>query len=428
MFVSVLVVQLVCLSAIIKKYGVIRILNENIRENAKPFVSRGIFTSTTGSQRKNAMSDIPDDVAETPAISQTEFEKITALVSAGFQIEEAFMENYVPTYYLKQSQETKQAFLRLLKNLRPLKLIALLRRKEKRIVLKVIAKPPVKPNNVLLNWILFLATIGTTFYTGYILSERFVEQGIMSNQFVGGAAFSIAIIAVLGMHEMGHKLTADRKGIDATPPYFIPGPPPMGGLLGIGTFGAVIMQKSLPPNRDALFDVGSSGPIIGFFIATIVSIIGLLLSPVLPITQPMDFLPSPLIFDLFAVYLVRLPDNYYVLLHPVAFAGWVGMVVTMLNLLPAAMLDGGHAARSLLGEKTRLVLTVLSIFLLVAAGFVPMAIFVIFIAMFRHPGPLDDVSPLSTGRKLVAVGLVAIFVLCSYLHYFVFLLLRLLGL
>ena len=79
-------------------------------------------------------------------------------------------------------------------------------------------------------------------------------------------------MAVLGTHEMGHKITANKKGIATTPPYFIPGPPPL------GTFGGVIMQKSLPPNKDALFDVGADGPIAGFIIATIVSIIGLTLT------------------------------------------------------------------------------------------------------------------------------------------------------
>jgi membrane-associated protease RseP (regulator of RpoE activity) len=248
----------------------------------------------------------------------------------------------------------------------------------------------------------------------------------MPNQWVGGAAFSVAILVVLGMHEMGHKLTADRKGIDATPPYFIPGPPTMPGILGIGTFGAVIMQKSLPPNKDALFDIGANGPLLGFVLATVITAIGLVLSPIFPITEPMDFLPSPLIFELFAMFMISLPADHYILLHPIAFAGWVGMIVTMLNLLPAAMLDGGHVSRSLFGEKARIVLTILSFVMLILADFWPMAIFLLFIAMHKHPGPLDDVSSLSRSRKLLAVGLVVVFVLCSYVHYYIFALLELL--
>jgi membrane-associated protease RseP (regulator of RpoE activity) len=98
----------------------------------------------------------------------------------------------------------------------------------------------------------------------------------------------------------------------------------------------------------------------------------------------------------------------------------------MLNLLPAAMLDGGHIARSLFGEKTRVVLTALSIVSLIFVS-PPMAIFVLFLSMYKHPGPLDDVSSLSTSRKLWAIVTVVIFVLCSFLHYLVFGLIELLS-
>ena len=337
-----------------------------------------------------------------------DFEKLTSIVSAEFQLEECLIEKMVPTYYLKQPQETKQAFLKLLKNLESMNLIALLRTKNERIVLKIVPKPPTKPSNIMVNWILFFATIGTTFLTGYMLS------GDLTNPLVGGATFTIAIMAILGTHEMGHKLTADKKGIEATPPYFIPGPPSFPGFLGIGTFGAVIMQKSLPPNKDTLFDVGASGPIVGFILAAIVSLVGLLFSPLFPIEGPMNFLPAPLIFELLAIFVVKLPPDFYISLHPVAFAGWVGMIVTMLNLLPAAMLDGGHVARSLVGEKTRNVLTFLSILLLILVGFWPMAFFLLFISMYKHPGPLDDVSSLSASRKLLTIVLIVIFVLCSF--------------
>jgi len=365
------------------------------------------------------MSDIPDEKAEVPVV-QTEFERITTLVSTEFQVEEALLEHGLPTYYLKLPQETKQAFLKLLKNLEPLNLIAILRRQEKRIVLKIIPKPQVKRSNILINWLLFLATIGTTFATGYMLSEGITDP------FIGGITFTVAIMTVLGLHELGHKITANKKGVDATPPYFIPGPPPLGGFLGIGTFGAVIVQKSLPPNRDALFDIGSSGPILSFILAAIVTAVGLLFSPIKYSAELLPSLPVPLLFSLLADALVVVPappldkPYAYIMLHPMAFAGWVGMVVTMLNILPAAMLDGGHVARSLVGEKARVVLTMLSLLLLILEGFWPMALFVLFMSMYKHPGPLDDVSSLSTKRKLLTVFLIAIFVLCSFPIYLFF--------
>jgi membrane-associated protease RseP (regulator of RpoE activity) len=370
------------------------------------------------------MAARPDETPQTPPFQQSDFERITLVVTEQFQIEESLMEHGLPTYYLKYPQETKLPFLKLLKNLESMNLIAFLRRADGRVVLKIIPKPPVKKSNILWNWALLFATIGTTLLTGYILSLDFVDRGLMSSPFIGAGAFTVAIMTILGSHEMGHKLTSNRNGIDATPPYFIPGPPPIGAVLGIGTFGAVIMQKSLAPNKDSLFDVGSSGPIIGFILAAIVSVIGLMLSPWVPPTG--GSLPAPLFFDL-ALLAMKGPANYYILLHPVAFAGWVGMLVTMLNLLPAAMLDGGHVARSILGDKARTVLTFLSILMLIVTDFWPMAILVLFMSMYRHPGPLDDVSPLSTRRKVLVVGLIVIFFLCSYLHVYILYLLQLLG-
>jgi membrane-associated protease RseP (regulator of RpoE activity) len=373
------------------------------------------------------MTETPNGKEEPFVFQQSDFEKITTLVAAEFQIEESLMENGVPTYHLKQPQETKQPFLKLLKSLNSINLIAALRRIDGRIVLRVIPKPPVKPSNVMINWILFFATIATTFVNGYLLSENLV------NPFIGGAAFTVAIMTILGLHELGHKITANRQGVEATPPYFIPGPPSVFGLLGFGTFGAVIMQKSFPPNRDSLFDIGASGPVLSFVLSIVATAIGLLFSPV---TFSSELLPSfqlPLLFGLLTEAIVAVPlpppgmPYAYVTLHPVAFAGWVGMLVTMLNLLPVATLDGGHVSRSLVGDKARTVLAFFSIFLLVIEGFWSMAIFVLFIAMYRHPGPLDDVSSLSTNRKLGAIGLIVVFVLCSFLYYYFFLLLQLLG-
>ena len=343
------------------------------------------------------MSEIPSEPAEEVPFAQAEFEQITTMASENFQIEEALLEHNIPTYYLKQPQETKQAFLRLLKKLEPMNFIAILRRHDGRIVLKIIPKPSTKPSNVLINWLLFFATIGTTFVTGYLLSVGLIDP------IFGGATYALAIMAVSGVHEMGHKLTANKEGIEATPPYFIPGPPPM---LGFGTFGAVIFQKSLPPNKDMLFDIGSSGPIFGFIVATIVTAVGMTMAiPAVPPPEGGTLLPTPLlsilIYELlfnFGVAPSAPPEPQKLFMHPVELAGWFGMVVTMLNLLPAAMLDGGHVARSLAGEKTRTVLMVLSIVLLIVSGFWLMAVFILFIGMQRHPGPLDDVSSLSTSR------------------------------
>jgi len=356
------------------------------------------------------MSEIPSDIADAKTFQQADFEKITQLVAAEFQIQEALLEQGTPTYYLALPQETKQAFLRLLHRLEEMNLIAFLRKEDGRIVLKVVPKPPVKPSNPRTNVILLLATVATTFFTGYI---GFPETGI--HPILSGAIFSAAILMVLGIHEMGHKLTANKKKIDATSPYFIPGPPPL------GTLGAVIMQKSLPRNRDALFDVGANGPIAGFIVALVFSAIGLLLlipAPTPPDAGTLSLMPTSWILLAQAFsglnLLPHAPPNGVLLLHPITWAGWAGMVVTMLNLLPAAMLDGGHVARSTLaGDKSRLVLTFASVALLLFVGteFMLMAFLIVFMSMFKHPGPLDDVSSLSRNRKLLTVALVAVFIL-----------------
>jgi membrane-associated protease RseP (regulator of RpoE activity) len=195
------------------------------------------------------------------------------------------------------------------------------------------------------------------------------------------------------------------------------------------------MQKSLPPNKDSLFDIGANGPVVGFIIAAITVAVGFPFSTYTLIPADSATLPAPLLFDVVRMFLHPLGTPpvaaagqvVAIDLHPVAFAGWVGLLVTMLNLLPAAMLDGGHVARALIGTRLRLVLTGFSILILVVAGFIPMALFVLFLAFYRHPGPLDDVSGLSRGRKLFTVGLVVIFILSSYLHILVLYLLQLFG-
>jgi len=342
-----------------------------------------------------------------PAIGVDQFDQISGAVESEFSVEEKLMELGVPTFYVRVREDSKDAFLRLVKKLDEMKLLPVLRRIGERTVLRVVPKPQTHPSRPMINIILLLATIGTTFLSGYLLSLSLPDN--ILNPYIGATEFTAAILAILGAHEMGHKLTSNRHSVEATYPYFIPGIPP------IGTFGAVIQQKSLSPNRDALFDLGASGPVIGFIVTIIVTAIGVILSPVVH-TLPSNttVISVPLLFDLLEHALVHAPamSESYFLFHPVAFAGYVGMIVTMLNLLPTGMLDGGHTVRSLLGDKARWVLTFLSIAVLFVFQYWLMLFLVLFLSAFKHPGPLDDVSKLSNGRKLFALFLIAIFVLC----------------
>ncbi len=339
------------------------------------------------------------------------FEQLRGIVESEFTIEEGLIEYDVPTFYVRLGQGSKKAFLRLIKRLDAFALVPVLRDKEGKVVLQTVPKPPVKSSRRIINWVLFLATIGTTLVTGYILSLGLIDP-------LGGAVmFAVALLAILVSHEMGHTLAARMHGVESTLPYFIPGPP---WPFGFGTFGAVIQQKSLAPNRDALFDLGVSGPIVGFVVTVIVTIIGLQMSFVGPPPQEAFYIPVSLLFQFIAEALLSPRSGMAVMLHPVAFAGWVGMLVTTLQLVPIGMFDGGHAVRSLLGQKARGALTFISLMILLLLGQPIMAILAFLLSRYKHPGPLDDVSKLTIGRKLATIILVLIFVLCAISFWFIF--------
>jgi len=334
-----------------------------------------------------------DDYLTDP-VGVTPFEQVQVMVESEFDVEESFVDHTIPTFHVRYREDSKEAFLRLMKRLESLELIPLLRQKEEKVVLRVLQKPPTKPNRNIINIALFFATLGTVFVSGYYQSA----------DILGALLFTGAIMAILGSHEMGHKLLAEKHEVEATYPYFIPGLPP------IGTFGALIQQKALPPNKDALFDIGFTGPITGFIIAAIVTIIGTQLSVRVPLDPDALYIPVPLLFQFIVTLFPPSGTGGAIQLHPVAFAGWVGMVVTMLNLVPSGMFDGGHVARSLMGSKAHQILSYLGIALLVVIWW-PMAILALFFSAAKHPGPLDDVSKLTNSRKLGAIGLVAVFIL-----------------
>jgi membrane-associated protease RseP (regulator of RpoE activity) len=338
----------------------------------------------------------------------SQFDRIEPLVASEFFVEEALVEHGVPTFYVKVKPETKQAFVRLLKKLREVGATPMMRVKDGRALIKVVPKPETKPSRPIINVILLLLTIATVSITGYTLSEGLENYGV--DPLVGAASFTLALLGILGVHEMAHKLSANHQGMEASLPYFIPGPP----SFGIGTFGAVIIQKETAPNRDALFDIGVSGPIAGFIVAVFVSAIGLSISPVEPLTGTFTGgLPIPPLFLLLMYALVKAPGSYVVYLHPVAFAGWLGMFITLLNLLPTGMLDGGHTLRSVINnDSARTAFTAVSILTLLIIQQWLMLALVLFLSMYKHPGPLDDVSKLSGKRKMVAVLLLLIFALC----------------
>lgn len=191
----------------------------------------------------------------------------------------------------------------------------------------------------LVNGFLFLATVLTTTATGAL----HVHADGRIAPIADGLPFSVPLLAILLCHEFGHYFAARRHGVPASLPYFVPLPPWFGFL---GTMGAVIRMPESPADRRKLFDIAVAGPLAGLVVAIPVLIYGLSKSPVLPMS-PLALQEGNSLLYLGLKYLQTgrwLPDGVYdVQLHPTAFAGWAGLLLTMLNLLPFGQLDGGHA-------------------------------------------------------------------------------------
>ncbi len=266
--------------------------------------------------------------------------------------------------------------------------------------IKIATKPDRGESRIHINVVLFLVTIVSTITAGYLFEGSIVD----------GVAFCIAIMAIIGTHETAHYFAAKKHDVKATLPYFIPAP------TLIGTFGAVINVKSAIPNKNALFDLGVSGPIAGILVTIPVLIIGFSLSHVAPL-QPgaMTFYPPLLMQIIMSFTAPQIPTGYDVYMHPVAFAGWVGIIITMLNLMPVAVLDGGHISRSLFNQRIHYYVSIAGILVTIILGWYVMAalmaVFVIFIAR-KHPGALDNVTKITTKRKVIAILAGVIFVLC----------------
>lgn len=314
-----------------------------------------------------------------------------------------------PVFLLHTAQGLRDVFLELQRRLAPLGLLPLLRARGDRPTLVLIPKPAPGRWAWQTNVLLFLATAATTYYAGYLQSASLVRAGLLTDAVGGGIAFSVAVLAILVAHEMAHKLVALSHGIDASLPYFLPMIPP------IGTMGAVIMTRTPAPNRDSLMDLGASGPIAGFLVAIPVLIYGVTRSFIISPDRLQDVIsiPDPLLIrGLIRLVLNPSPDAV-VLGHPVLFAGWIGLIVTSINLLPAGMLDGGHAIRAVFGARVHTVLSYAGAVLAAVMGFYPMAILIVLLMRRGHVGPLDDVSPVSPSRYLIGIVLVVVFVLSA---------------
>lgn len=250
--------------------------------------------------------------------------------------------------------------------------------------------------------LLFVATVATTLFVGAL--QQGVNPFADPASLVSGWPFSLSLLSILGVHELGHYFTARRYGVQVTLPYFIPAP------IGLGTFGAFIKMKSPIGDRQSLFDIGIAGPIAGLCLAVPILMMGLTMSEIVPAHGEVGIsLGSPLLFTFVQeLTLGPIPEGMDILLHPVAFAGWIGFFVTALNLIPLGQLDGGHIAYALLGrhsEKVAFFTAIVLVFLGIRfwPGWLFWA-FLGFILGFRHPPTMNEVTPLDPRRRLLAFG------------------------
>ncbi len=335
-------------------------------------------------------------------------EEFRTLVDTYFPVDEVWYDGGWPAFTVRVPGDSKDRFLRLRRALEPMGYLPLLRRRNGVTLLALTPRPARGQWRWPVNLLLFVATLGTTFYAGYLQAVPLVQGGYLTSAVAGGLAFSASLMVILVTHEMGHKVVSIVRGIDSSLPYFLPMAPP------IGTMGAVIVTRTPAPNRDALMDLGASGPIAGFLVAIPLLIIGIAKSFIIPAQgfEGISF-PEPILLTLLIRLILHPPEGAIVLGHPVLFAGWFGLLVTSINLLPGSMLDGGHAVRALFGARLHRILSWIAAALAAFLGYLPMALIILLLTRRGHPGPLDDVSPASPSRIVLGVALLLILILSA---------------
>lgn len=338
---------------------------------------------------------------------EKEIEELKAAVARYFPVYEVRVRPEVLTFFVHAEPATlDNNFDEMRKQLIPRGYIPFITRDKGEHIVLIHRKPPARFVGSQVNIVMLALTIVTTVIAGAMLWGAYDNLDMFDIKSIafGALFFAFPLMLILGIHEMGHYITAKKYHVAASLPFFVPSIPPL------GTFGAVISMRDPIPSRKALIDIGISGPLYGLAVAIPVTLIGLFLIARDPRTTVVvgggAFVNSSFLYELLAM-LIPLPANASV--HPTAFAGWVGLFVTALNLLPAGQLDGGHVARAVLGDRAKYlsyfaIITMLVLGLFVYESWLIIALFIMLLGA-RHPPPLNDITKL--GTKRLAVGAVA---------------------
>jgi membrane-associated protease RseP (regulator of RpoE activity) len=267
---------------------------------------------------------------------------------------------------------------------------------------------------------LFVIVISFVMIDGYYRTSGTNAIVEIGDPFQMAIVYTLALLGILGTHELGHIVAAKMHRLKTSWPYFIPGLP----VIGIPTFGAFIQSKGLTINRRILFDVAIAGPIAGLVITMIVSLYGAYTAPILDQGIAEGLFADqilveweqgePLLMTASLAVFGKGGPGHEVIMTPIMFAAWIGFLITFLNLLPAWQLDGGHMARTLLGQKIHRYATYGSMLVLVLLNYWLMAILILVMST-KNPSatPLDDISPLTRNRKIAYIGIIVLAFLCA---------------
>ena len=398
-------------------------------------------------------------------MSYPDLDVLSSQVSRIFRIEDVTAGN--PREWIARyrgqllSDDSAAAYDQLAEAIRPYNITPLFRKGEdgRQVIFLIPAiRFPRPSGRVAINIVLFILTVLSMMLTGADVPPDVVSQDssifVLFRYIFTGWPFALSMMGILFAHEMGHYLACRYYKVPATLPFFIPAPL----LSPLGTFGAFIAMRGIPKNKRILFDVGVAGPLAGLVVAVPVLLYGLSISPLGPIERPPEglsgFLEGNSLFYLFSKYLVfgrLLPEptsmgtlspfmywmQYFfsghpipyggidVQLNPVALAGWGGLLVTALNLVPIGTLDGGHVAYGLFGEKARKIFPII-IGTLIALSFLP-AVLALSLAFFNYSWllwvvilfwlgnvrttALDDITELDSARRVVGLIVLILFIL-----------------
>lgn len=352
-----------------------------------------------------------------PPEAAKEIEHVKSLVARRFPVYDVKINYDVIEFYCRIDEATlEESFEKLREDMSPEGYIPMVNYDKGEHVVIVGKKPTRRYRSIYVNLAMLIITftamviaglLDWTSYAGVPEAEMFSLENVA----MGIVVFTLPLLAILGVHELAHFYAAKRRKVAASLPFFIPSIPPL------GTFGAFISLRDPIPNRKSLLEIGIAGPLAGLLVAIPIGIAGLMLTNMDARPVPDDFetgsvmrIAFPLMYE-WIEQIAPLEGDY--LLHPMAFAAWVGFLVTALNLLPAGQLDGGHIARAVFGGNAKYaswvtigVLIVLSFFYFAWLLF---AILILFLGGAKHPPPLNDITKLDQRRK--ALGLFAFVIL-----------------